>query len=221
MPLIEHIINLIAPHSCLSCGVEGTLLCAVCTTTLEPAVARCYRCLRPSALGQTCEECRPSASLSAVYSFAVYNNVAKDILHKLKFERSRAAIKPIAASIMSGCQLSGDSIASYVPTATTRVRMRGYDQAHLIARSCAVQARLPVLPLLRRTANTRQVGSSATERRQQQYTAFRIINERSIKNSKILLFDDVITTGTTLEACARLLREAGAARVEAITFAQA
>jgi ComF family protein len=221
MYLIEHIISLIAPHNCLSCRAEGRLVCDACLHHLEPACERCFACLKPSPAGRTCSRCAASQRLTSVRSAVTYNNVVKDIVHCLKFERSRAAVLPMAASIRQHIAIDQtDSIATHVPAAPPRIRLRGYDQAQLLVRHLC-KGQILHTPLLARTQNTRQVGSSGQQRRIQQNAAFRPINQRYIKNRNILLFDDVITTGSTLEACARVLLEAGATRVDAITFAQA
>lgn len=99
--------------------------------------------------------------------------------------------------------------------------MRGYDQARLIARACARQADLPHASLLLRLGQQRQVGLKRQQRLSQLEQAFEIRNTERVRGAHIMLVDDVVTTGATLEAATKVLKAAGANRVEAIAFAQA
>jgi ComF family protein len=108
-----------------------------------------------------------------------------------------------------------------VPTATTRVRQRGYDQTKLLARHIAKQARMLWIDCLARSGQAHQVGSGKDERLAQLKSALRVTQERFIRGAHIILIDDVITTGATLETAAEVLKEAGAAHIEAIAFARA
>ena len=150
-----------------------------------------------------------------------HSDVAKDITHQLKYARTKAAIDPMVAAMNQRCLIDPEAIITFAPAATNRVRMRGYDQSYLLAKSLGRVCGHPVVPLIARMHNTRQVGSSGQQRRVQQQDAFRVINAHAAANQKILIVDDVITTGSTLQACAALLAAAGARKVDACTFAQA
>jgi ComF family protein len=106
-----------------------------------------------------------------------------------------------------------------VPTATQRARQRGYDQADLLARELSEILGLPHQYLLSRLGQARQVGTGRKQRAAQLAKAFRVKGRVPI-NSHIMLVDDVVTTGATLEAAATILKKAGAKRVDAVIFAQ-
>jgi len=221
MSIIEDLLALIAPHQCIGCGREGSLLCATCSADLRKVPPRCYVCRRWSDDFKTCVPCRRQTPLRNVWAVTTYDGVAKELLHRFKFERARAGAKPIAALLAVKYASVEDVVVVHVPTANTRVRQRGYDQAALIAKEFAARIERPHLPLLIRVGNQRQVGRHRQERKQQMTEAFRLTQGNMVPPKHVLLIDDVLTTGATCEAAARVLRQAGVARVSAAVFAVA
>ena len=219
MPLIEYIVSTIAPHECLRCGAENTVLCTACSAGLVRVPERCYRCLTNNLGHKTCKSCRAGSTLHAVYPVTMYEGVAKDLIHALKFERSQASADVVANLLAERLPELGGIVITHVPTATSRIRMRGYDQAALIARRLATQLGVEYVPLLSRLGQQRQVGKNRSERRNQMQELFIATKKQPPKH--VLLIDDVITTGATLEACARILKNAGVKRVSAAVFAAA
>jgi ComF family protein len=157
-----------------------------------------------------------------VFAATEYNGPAKELIHKLKFERAGAAADDIARILALRLPaLNEDTVVSFIPTATARVRIRGYDQAALIARRLAALRGVPCLPLLSRHGRQRQVGQSKAVRRKQLQRAFRIKIPYPVRYEHVVLIDDVLTTGATLEAAATVLCKAGVQRVDAVVFAAA
>ncbi|HEY1835818.1 MAG TPA: phosphoribosyltransferase family protein [Candidatus Saccharimonadales bacterium] len=224
MSILEYFVSILAPHTCMGCGNEGALLCANCGGGLRRAVARRYRCHKVTTLSQTCKSCRRQTKLTRVRALTTYEQSAKDLVWRLKFGRAKvgaAEIGRLLASLLSETAQSENLILVHVPTATSRVRRRGYDQAALITKALAREAGLPRASLLLRAGQQRQVGGSRAKRREQIKDAFRARKPRAIQNAYIVLIDDVVTTGATLEAAAATLKAAGAKKVEAVVFAQA
>lgn len=222
MPVIEHILSLIAPHTCLGCGDEGGRLCYSCTEELPLLPSQCYRCGALTADYQVCRRCKSTSALDQVIAVTPYETVAKQSVHDLKFERVQPLAKVMAGAIVRTLpRAMSPTVVTYIPTATTRRRQRGYDQAALIAEHVAVQLGLPCVPLLRRSGQKRQVGSSRHARLQQLRDALRVAHEYAVQEQRIMLIDDVLTTGSSIEAAARVLRQAGAAQVTAAVFARA
>lgn len=149
-----------------------------------------------------------------------YDGMPKQLIHDFKFERKQAAARPIAQLMAESLPyLPPETIITHIPTAPRRVRMRGYDHAALLAKELAKRLGLSHQTLLRRVTQTRQVGSKRAERIKQMERAFEPVSNVP-QNAKVLLVDDLVTTGATLESAARVLRNAGVKTIDATVFAQ-
>ncbi len=221
MSILEKIIGLYAPHVCVGCDAPGAVVCTGCIHKLPRPADRCYRCHSASSGGQTCVQCL-QYGLLAVNAATCYVRMAKDIVWRLKFQRAKAAAECMAAPMARICRekLRPVTIIVPVPTASSRVRRRGYDQAVVLARAIALRAGAAYTPLLTRQGRQEQIGAGRAQRRSQLQGAFLVRNPRYVRGTHIILVDDVVTTGATLESAARALRSAGAESVEAVVFAQ-
>ena len=178
--------------------------------------SRCFRCRCLTGEYAACRSCR--SPLRHVWVTTEYDGLARQPLHSYKFQRARAAAATLAQNITDTLPyLPSDTVVTYVPTATKRMRVRGYDHAELIAREVAEMKSLPFRRLASRLTQSRQVGASRAVRLKQLDGAFGLVDEAP---RRVLIIDDVVTTGATLEAMAVLLRRAGARDVSAAVFAQ-
>jgi ComF family protein len=223
MHMLEQLLAIIAPHECLGCSREGLPLCEDCQRRLPGIVPHCYLCGGNTEHFNICAACQDQTPLHRLAQVTPYEGYAKALVYDMKFERKKAAAVPIAHSLARTLQGTSDDITviTHIPTATNRVRVRGYDQAEQIARELAHVLAVPQASLLLRVGQQRQVGQSRTVRRQQLKQAFACRPSADIAEKHILLVDDVITTGSTLEAAAAVLKTAGARRVSAAVFAVA
>ncbi len=219
MSILDTLIGTMAPHECLACGAEGDLLCAACTKTLRALPERCYRCQTFMKKSLTCPACGQLSPLASVRVATAYGAAAKQLIWKLKLAGAQSAAR-VMAQRMSALIDDTEAIIVPVPTATSRIRQRGYDQARLLTRELSWQARLPAYDCLVRSGQTHQHGLRRQDRLTQLTDAFRVKKPRLVRESHIILVDDVTTTGATLEAAAKVLEIAGAKRIEAIVFAQ-
>ena len=215
--------TLLAPDRCLGCQAEGSLLCITCRSGLPQPLGGCFYCGRPTLRGATCVSCRAKTPLAAISARTVYTNpLAKQLLWKLKFDRSRAAAIDVANCLMTALPaINSKTIIVPVPTANRRVRARGYDQAVLIARHLAKLSGLPYRQSLVRLSGKEQKGAGRDQRFAQQQAALMVARPALVHGHQILLVDDVVTTGATLEAAALALHRAGAAKISAVVFAAA
>jgi ComF family protein len=147
-------------------------------------------------------------------------------LHALKFggRRRLASVlgREAARSWVTSGELLGAAAVVPVPLSRSRWRERGFNQAELIARAVAREARVPLRCRILKKTKERppQAGLSASARRTNVASAYRARLPRSLRGKRVLLVDDVLTTGATAEAAARALLAAGAGAVDVLTLAR-
>jgi ComF family protein len=219
---IDRLFGILTPHICFACGREGSLLCTSCLETAgEPIPPRCVGCHQLSPDFTTCKSCRSWMQVKAVYAATLYEGFYERLIKALKFDAQRQAIEPIAhimADMMGG--FGSDILLCPLPTAPARIRERGFDHTKLLATRLAALSNREYQSLLLRRTNVRQLGSSRAKRLEQMEQEFYIRSNQSIIGRKILLIDDVVTTGASLSAAAKVLKKAGAKQVQALVFAQ-
>ena len=111
---------------------------------------------------------------------------------------------------------------TWVPTSAHNLRERGYDHAQLIAEQVACYLEIPLVQALKRSRQTQPMyGLNPAERRANVFDAFSIVKTASVLDARVLIVDDILTTGATFSECARTLREAGAEQVCAAAAAVA
>lgn len=211
--MLSKIIDLIAPPSCLVCGQEGEFVCRGCRDVhLVGRTPTCFRCNKISHEGKTCKSCRPSTDLIGVQVAFRFEGVVKELIYKLKYLSDRAVARFLAAEMAQIIDRSQFDLILHVPSDGRALRQRGYNQAHLIARELARQLDLPQEAALLRTKHSPQVGLSRSQRLAAVRDNF-VVLPRLIENKRLLVVDDVLTTGATLSECARVLKSAGARSV--------
>jgi ComF family protein len=187
------------------------------------ALLCCPRCGRPGGVRALCAPCAPSSSpLDAILPATVFAHPIRPAIHDFKYEGARDLAGPLAewlAATWRLHRLEADLIVP-VPLHTRRERERGYNQSALLADRLSQAVGAPVAPAeLVRTVRTRpQVGLTQEQRRANIAGAFRCAG--GVTDLRIVLVDDVCTTGATLEACAQALKAAGAAAVWGLTVAR-
>lgn len=153
----------------------------------------------------------------------IYEGIAEQLIERYKYGSHRPAAQVLACQMAENLArqaLSNDCLLVPVPTATARVRERGFDHTALLTRLIAKQTSLEYSFALRRLGQTRQVGAARRQRLRQSTNSYRLAKPDQIKRRHIILVDDVATTGATLQATAKLLRREGARRVDALVFAR-
>ncbi len=195
-------------------------MCTWCARRLPIAPpSRCYRCYALTRDYVCCRSCR--SSLRHVWPATLYHGLAKDLLYMYKFGRAQAVAYTLAEELDAVLpHFPADVVVTYVPTATRRIRQRGYDQAELLARRFASRRGLVCRRLVTRLTQTRQVGASRSQRIAQMSRAFCMANPTVAVPNTVLLIDDILTSGATIESVAMVLRDGGVRHVDAAVFAQ-
>ncbi|HEV8385895.1 MAG TPA: ComF family protein [Candidatus Acidoferrales bacterium] len=237
---LDALASLVFPAPCRIC--EATLLnasripiCQACLNSFEPlAGAACQKCGRPFAsavavagVQPLCHLCRRDVyHFDRARSFAVYNDAMVRAIVLLKYH----AVTPLggwfaarlAEMVVCDPEAFAADVVVPVPLHSSRLQERGYNQAELIARPLARRLGLPLRPVLLVRTRSRP-GKLKLTRKERWLTvrgAYAMRADTKIDKVRVLLVDDVFTTGATLDACARVLRQAGASRVVALTVAR-
>ena len=151
-----------------------------------------------------------------------YGELARGLAIRLKYGRKVAVARTMARYMAPLVVAGADRVLVPVPLHRTRLWNRGFNQSALIAREISRRLGIPADPLaLSRTRSTPPLkGMSPLQRRKTVAGAFRVRDKRAVAGKTVILVDDVLTTGSTAEACARSLKRAGAARVELVSWAR-
>ena len=231
---LDPVLDLFYPPDCLACGrgVEGAdiVLCASCLEVLTRLPENgCARCGSPLEDGQDgCNVCAiQSTALEAIRSVAWFIGPVPALIHRFKyqgFQRLSAFFAELMNSFHAGREVVEPAeLLVPVPLHYWRKLRRGYNQSEKLGESLAElsgkELATDVLVRIRRTKS--QTRLTPEERKLNVAGAFRVNDPRRIKNRSVLLVDDVMTTGATLGACALTLKNAGAKKVLAYTFARA
>ena len=225
LPPICHICRSFIPnagtiHICPACREKLPLvsspLCPICGIPFTGAGGdhRCGACLT-----------NPPHFDTARAAF-LYEGPIRDLIHSFKYNQRTHLRHPLAFLTLETAREVVTDLAPQlivpVPLHRSRIRQRGFNQAVLLGRTLSLQLNLPLLPgtLIRTRSTEPQINLSATERRVNVKGAFTVNKPDQIAGKRILLLDDVMTTGSTMNECARELKNAGAAMVIAATIAR-
>jgi ComF family protein len=224
------LLNFALPPRCAGCGTitgEVGLFCADCWPHVEwlgsvtDGCERCGGAVGPDGRCAACPEGRQA--LDRVRAAVAYGDIARSLAIRLKYGRKTALAGTMAGYMRRPlAELTPGAVLVPVPLHRGRLWSRGFNQAALIALALGKQAGLAADPmLLRRVRKTPKLkGMSPRERRTMVKGAFALREPAGVKGRDIILVDDVITTGSTAEECARLLKREGARQVELIAWAR-
>ena len=184
----------------------------------------CPRCGRPQASGIVCPSCwqRPT-EIDGIRSPFRFDEVIRKAIHELKYRNLRAISTRLAellANYLKENQLPGEALVG-VPLHPRRLRERGYNQSSLLAKELGKCVGLPVIEdcLIRVKQAQPQVKAADVEQRRRNVADAFVCRDERVKGKRIVLIDDVCTSGATLESCAAALKNKGAASVWGLTLA--
>jgi competence protein ComFC len=234
--LFQAAVSLLYPAACAICGKNiraGEYLCDGCEAKLIHIVAPfCETCSEPfegsihSAF--TCANCahRTIYFDSAVAAYRG-RGIVREVIHQFKYARQIHLRHLVARWLRAALddERLRDCNFDYVvpvPLHPARERERGFNQASLLSELLSAQTSIPSKALLERVRyTTTQTALDRSERMENLHNAFRLRKNADVRGLRVLLIDDVLTTGSTLSECARVLKRAGAMSVHAATAARA
>ena len=229
--MLPHVLSPLSAH-CAACGrvadvLDDLPLCPECLRALlrarQRAEALCPRCLSVMYPGQPCAVCRrdPGRLISRAFSPYRYRGTVRGLILRLKFSGDTQAAALLAPAMAEEAADAEADVLIPVPLGKRRERERGYNQARLLAMLTGRLRGLPVETCLVRCRNTqRQSGLHSIEaRRKNLRGAFALAPQAKIAGRRVLLVDDVRTSGATALACAEALRAGGAADVQLLCAA--
>jgi ComF family protein len=229
------------PSDCRLCGaplvnISRLAVCLECISAVRPiSTATCEICGdglaglgHPSEI-QTCVPCREARPLfERACAYGSYDGELRELIHLLKYEQVLPAadiLGGMLAEAIGKLDIPQPVLMIPVPLHSSKRRQRRFNQAEVIARVAVKPASEPGVELatnllVRQRATVSQIGLTRPQRADNIRGAFRVEHAEKIAGRRILLVDDVLTTGTTASECARVLRKAGAQKVWVATVAR-
>jgi len=230
------VLDFIYPQRCpvcqtaLSSGRE--LMCQNCMfkfrekeRLLGPYCPSCKRQLPSLSDGCECEE--SDQALEAVFSLGVYDEETEALIENFKYRRKRRLgaflSEVLSERLLNSAEFPTADFIVAVPLHKRKLRERGFNQSKIIASQLSEKLGIPVLSdsVIRKRNTRTQTGLSREERRKNVKDAFKLTGKVDLKGRRLLLVDDVLTTGATVSECARTLKNAGAKKIWGVTLAVA
>jgi ComF family protein len=231
----EAFLHALYPPHCAQCHAEtasGQHLCPACAA-LAPRIESpfCQRCSQPfdgAIDGEfTCYQCRErKVHFDCAVSRYRSRGVVREFLHRFKYEKAFFLRHPLAdwmAEALEDERIAGHNFEAFIPVPlhSARFREREFNQAEVLADLLAKRTGKPVLRALKRIRYTStQTRLDREQRMENLRNAFHVRHASAVHSRHFVLVDDVFTTGSTVEECARVLRQAGAASVRVVTVAR-
>ncbi|MCL2672955.1 MAG: ComF family protein [Alphaproteobacteria bacterium] len=228
-------LNLVLPHRCYDCGkkvADPFTLCDQCLETLELCLIRkpcCSVCTRPleqwagnGAICRVCADKRPA--FEKLVAVSDYDAVARRLILRLKHSDRPDIAKILAAWLMVAAKDVMGDIDGFVPVPMHVLRrlQRPYNHAGLLAGALSGFTKKPChTRVLKRTRFTKSQGRKGRpDRRANVHDAFQVVNKKAVEGKSIALIDDVVTTGSTADQCAKALKAAGCRSVYVFAVAR-
>jgi ComF family protein len=227
------LLDVLFPIHCLGCQAEGRWLCETCLKRIklrdQQFCPHCEKIITPD--GRSCFACKNKSPLAGLLVATSYQEpLASKAVHLFKYRFLETLAEPLSQLILKTLQsyeLPLPDLIVPIPLHPRRLRWRGFNQSWLLAKNLAEKL-LPGIDLVladnllvRKRYTLPQMSlKNHTQRHQNVHEAFTIIDPTKIKARRILLVDDITTTGSTIFECARILKEAGAKEIWAVVIAK-
>jgi ComF family protein len=220
------VLDLLFPPRCVGCGAVGSFLCSPCQSALPylppPLCAKCGRSLCSGTLCYDCEN--GPIEIEGIRSLFPFNGIVRQAILQFKYRSVKALAVPLAQMMrdyLGAHPMPADTLIP-VPLHSRRLRERGYNQSSLLARELRKLTYLPTVEesLIRVKNTPPQTRTNSAENRQSNVADAFTCRDQQVAGRRILLIDDVCTSGATLDACATALKTGGATSVWGLTLAR-
>ena len=224
--LQEKLVDFFFPRRCVGCGKSGNFLCAGCSQKL-PGLLRpfCQKCGKPESSGGLCPACwGQETAIDGIRSVFRFEGTIRQAIYELKYRNLKAisgCLATLMASYLGDNPVHGEVLVP-VPLHPRRLRERGYNQSSLLARELGKLIELPVIDdgSHRLKDSLPQARTTTVEERRRNVANAFACRDDMLGGRSVILIDDVCTSGATLEACAKAVKDAGAVSVWGLTLAR-
>ncbi|KUK79604.1 MAG: ComF family protein, putative [Microgenomates bacterium 39_7] len=209
--LFNNTLDVFLPPHCVCCRKNGSLLCK-----------RCYRLIHFKAQSSS-RQLINSDFLDQVLTLAIYQPPISNLIQELKYKKVKKVAQLMAEMFYLHLRIPQTDIITWAPISIGRLNNRGFNQAELIARELSDLIEVPAVNLLIKTKETKKQARSSLQERITNLNgifAFNPIFNKHIGGASVLIVDDVISTGSTLNECAKVLKTNKASKVIGLTVAQ-
>lgn len=220
------VLDLIFPVSCLGCGEGTEYLCRKCLLKIEKARLFCLECHRFSPAGEVHARCRKKLSIDSVFALWDYSGVVRSAILKLKYNFAYKVAEELAGKFVEKLkvdvrELPKSAILIPIPLYRSRKNWRGFNQTEVMGKIIAKKMnwKYEVGALVRRKNTSSQTELKGKERSKNIYDAFTFSSTYRLQDMQYILFDDVLTTGSTLKEAGKVLKRRGAKTVWGLTIA--
>ncbi|MBE6038725.1 MAG: ComF family protein [Anaerofustis stercorihominis] len=215
--------------TCPSCSrvlLHESFICEKCENGFEKPKYFCVKCKRVTIGKGICVSCATSDAYwdDAVCSF-VYAYPADNIIHEMKYRNypdiAEYLGKYLSKDFTEKCTTHDFDAITFVPSSEAKMLERGYNQAELLANTLGDALNIPVEGfLIDNGESVHQVGLSGSQRAENAKGRFSLADNADVRGKKIIVVDDVITTGSTMNSCSKALKEGGAIYILAASVTQ-
>jgi len=233
MSIFKYFLDILFQKKCFSCGEIGDYLCSNCLKNKTLKFSNCFLCIDKNngSTSKNCRKCRENVVIDGIISlFNYHDDAIKKLIYnfkyKLAYDIGYFLAREMAKVVNNNCKIDDNFIIIPVPVSRKRFNQRGFNQSYVLAREMSKILNIEFYGnvLCRVNETEKQFKLSETERRDNLKKAF-FVDKYSVMcnnlfNKYVLLVDDIITTGSTVSCCTKVLKMAGFGKVFVVTVAR-
>lgn len=222
--ILDFLVDFVFPKFCVVCDKEGSFLCRKCKKNLPSALQVCPMCTRPSIYGLTHEYCHKKHGLDGLMAIFDYKNEAvRKLVEAVKFGFNQELVAIVLSGWKKPRNWGKKVVLVPVPLHRYRENWRGFNQAEVFAKVVGGEKMEIVKVLVRIKATAQQANIRKRRERSENIKGSFQIREgmgKELKNKKVILIDDVFTSGATMRECTKELKKVGVGQVWGLVLAR-